>query len=168
MSIWCALHSVSNIYRYFGNCEWVCPICPELFSISIHTHLTYNWWYWYLNMDINIFERDYPNLNNTTPSKDINHLMQQKRRTLLTLHFLKSTLPRILYIYIYIYIYSLQSWNNTSYAVCWDKFSAFLDQQKFTKLYWTFNCNVWSVKDTQILNKKNKRTKMLSKVNSRS
>ena len=55
-------------------------------------------------MDINIFERDYPNLNNTTPSKDINHLMQQKRRTLLTLHFLKSTLPRILYIYIYIYI----------------------------------------------------------------
>ena len=45
------------------------------------------------------------------------------------------------YIYIYIYIYSLQSWNNTRYAICWDTFSAFLHQQKFTKLYWTFNCN---------------------------
>ena len=52
-------------------------------------------------LDINIFERDYSNLNNPIPSKDINlqyiykvycreqgqHLMQQKRRTLLALHF---------------------------------------------------------------------------------
>ena len=51
----------------------------------------------------NIFERDYSNLNNTIPSKDINlwyiykiycreqrqHLMQQKRRTLLALHLKK-------------------------------------------------------------------------------
>ena len=54
-----------------------------------------------LALDINIFERDSPNLNNPIPSKDINlwqiykvyyreqkqHLMQQKRRTLLALHF---------------------------------------------------------------------------------
>ena len=61
-------------------------------------------------MDINIFERDYSNLNNPIPSKDINlwyiynvyrreqrqHLMQQKR-TLLALHFKKSILPRIFF-----------------------------------------------------------------------
>ena len=55
-------------------------------------------------LDINIFERDYSNLNNPIPSKDINlqyiykvycreqgqHLMQQKRRTLLALHFFKK------------------------------------------------------------------------------
>ena len=55
-------------------------------------------------LDINIFERDYSNLNNPIPSKDINlryidkvycreqgqHLIQQKRRTLLALHFLKE------------------------------------------------------------------------------
>ena len=59
-----------------------------------------------LALDINIFERDYSNLNNPIPSKDINlwyiykvycreqgqHLMQQKRRTLLALHFLKKYL----------------------------------------------------------------------------
>ena len=45
MSIWCAFYSMSNIHRYFGNREWVCPKCPELFSISIHTHLTHiRWW----------------------------------------------------------------------------------------------------------------------------
>ena len=52
-------------------------------------------------LDINIFERDYPNLNNPIPSKDINlwyiqkvycreqrqHLMQQKIMTLLKPHF---------------------------------------------------------------------------------
>ena len=73
-----------------------------------------------------------------------------------------------IYIYIYIYIYCLRSWNNTSNAIFWDKFSAFLHQQKFTKLYWNFNCNVWSVKYSWILNKKNKRTKMLNKIKSRS
>ena len=62
--------------------------------------------------------------------------------------------------------YSLRSWNSTSYAICWDKFLAFLHQQKFTKLYWTFNCNVSSVKYACILNKKNKTTKMLNKINS--
>ena len=54
--------------------------------------------------DINILERDYSNLNNPIPSKDINlwyiykvycreqgqHLMQQKKRTLLALHFFKK------------------------------------------------------------------------------
>ena len=45
-----------------------------------------------------------------------------------------------------LYIYSLWSWNNTSYAIWWDKYLAFLHQQRFTKLYWTFNCYVWSVK----------------------
>ena len=78
-----------------------------------------------------------------------------------------------IYIYIYMYIYvcvcmcvcvcvcvciSLPSWNNTSYAICWDKFLAFLHQQKFTKFYWIFSCNVWSLYQW-ILNKKNKRTK---------
>ena len=29
----------------FQNCEWVCPICPELFPICIHTNLTHNWWW---------------------------------------------------------------------------------------------------------------------------
>ena len=53
-----------------------------------------------------------------------------------------------------------------SYAICQDKFLAFLHQQKFTKLYWTFNCNVWS--NAWILNKNNKRAKMLNKINSRS
>ena len=28
----------------FGNREWVCPICPELFPKCIHAHLTHNWW----------------------------------------------------------------------------------------------------------------------------
>ena len=55
-------------------------------------------------LDINIFRRDYSNLNNPIPSKDINlqyickvycreegqYLMQQKRRNLLVLHFLKK------------------------------------------------------------------------------
>ena len=36
------------------------------------------------------------------------------------------------------------------------------------KLYKTFNCNAWSVKYPWILNKKNKRTKVLKKINSRS
>ena len=45
MSIWCALHLVSNIHRYFGNRECVCPICPELFPRCIHSHFTHNWWY---------------------------------------------------------------------------------------------------------------------------
>ena len=36
--------------------------------------------------------------------------------------------------------------SNTSYAIGWDKFLSFLHQQKFTKLHWTFNCKVWSVK----------------------
>ena len=63
-------------------------------------------------LDINIFERDYSNLNNPIPSKDINlwyiykvycgeqgqHLMRQKRRTLLALHFLKNILPRIFFL----------------------------------------------------------------------
>ena len=57
-------------------------------------------------LDINIFGRDYSNLNNPIPSKDINlqyiykvycrqqgqHVMQQKRRTLLALHFLKKNI----------------------------------------------------------------------------
>ena len=52
-------------------------------------------------LDINIFERDYSNLNNPIPSKDINlwyiykvycreqgqHLVQQKRRIFLALYF---------------------------------------------------------------------------------
>ena len=67
-----------------------------------------------------------------------------------------------------LYICSLRSWNNTSYSICWDKFLAFFHQQKFTKLYWTINCNVWSVKYPRILNKKNKRTKVLNKIDSRS
>ena len=33
LSLWGALHSVSNIHIYFGNHEWVCPICPELCPI---------------------------------------------------------------------------------------------------------------------------------------
>ena len=45
MLIWCAFHSVSDIHRYFGNHEWACPICPELFPICIRTYLTHNWWY---------------------------------------------------------------------------------------------------------------------------
>ena len=45
MLIWYTFHSVSNIHRHFGNCEWVSPICPELFPICIHTHLTHNWWW---------------------------------------------------------------------------------------------------------------------------
>ena len=48
-----------------------------------------------LALGINIFEIDYSNLNNPIPSKDIKvycreqrqHLMQQKRRVLLALHF---------------------------------------------------------------------------------
>ena len=36
MSVWCAFHSVSNIHGYFGNCEWIRRICPELFPVSIH------------------------------------------------------------------------------------------------------------------------------------
>ena len=54
-------------------------------------------------LGINIFGRDYSNLNNPIPSKDINlqyiykvycreqeqHLVQQKRRTLLALHLFK-------------------------------------------------------------------------------
>ena len=70
-------------------------------------------------------------------------------------------------VYIYIY-YSLRSWNNTTCAICWDKFLAFLHQQKFTKLYWNFNCTIWSVKYAWILFKKNKITKLLNKINSRS
>ena len=60
-------------------------------------------------LSINIFGRDYSNLNTPIPSKDINlqyiykvycresgqHLMQQKRRTLLALHFFQNILPRI-------------------------------------------------------------------------
>ena len=42
MPIRCAFHSVSNIHRHFRNHDWVCPICPELFPICIHTHLTHN------------------------------------------------------------------------------------------------------------------------------
>ena len=55
-------------------------------------------------LDINIFEKDYPNLNNPIPFKDIDlwyiykvycreqgqYLMQQKRRTLFALLFLKK------------------------------------------------------------------------------
>ena len=44
MPIRCAIHSVSNIHRHFENREWVCPICPELYPICIHTHLTHKWW----------------------------------------------------------------------------------------------------------------------------
>ena len=63
------------------------------------------------------------------------------------------------YIYIYIYIYYIvivcdHEITHTSYAICEDKFLAFLYQQKFTQLYWTFNCNVWS--NAWILNKNNK------------
>ena len=43
MSIWWAFHSVPNIDRHFGNCGWVCLICPGIFPICIHTHLTQNW-----------------------------------------------------------------------------------------------------------------------------
>ena len=39
---WYALHSMSNIHRHFGNRAWVCPMCPKLFAICIHTHLTHN------------------------------------------------------------------------------------------------------------------------------
>ena len=55
-------------------------------------------------LDINIFERDYLNFNNPISSKDISiwymykvycreqgqHLMQQKRKTLVALHFFKK------------------------------------------------------------------------------
>ena len=77
-----------------------------------------------------------------------------------------------IYVYVYIYImyiiYSVQSCNNTSYAIWWGKILAFLHQHKFMKLYWTFNCNVLPVKYAWILNKKNERTKILNKINSRS
>ena len=33
-----AFYSVSNIYRHFGNHEWICPMC-------IHTHLINKWWW---------------------------------------------------------------------------------------------------------------------------
>ena len=73
-----------------------------------------------------------------------------------------------IYIYIMYIIYSVQSCNNTSYGIWWGKILAFLHQHKFMKLYWTFNCNVLSVKYAWILNKKNERTKILNKINSRS
>ena len=44
MSIWCAFHSMSNIHTYFENHKWVFAICPVLFPVSIHTHLTHNSW----------------------------------------------------------------------------------------------------------------------------
>ena len=47
--------------------------------------------------------------------------------------------PVCMYTYIYIHMCSLRSWNNTSYAICWDKFLAFLHQQKFTKLFKLLN-----------------------------
>ena len=72
-----------------------------------------------------------------------------------------------MYIYIYIYIYIVivcdHEITHTSYAIYEDKFLVFFFQQKFTKLYWTFNCNVWS--NAWILNKRNKRAKMLNKLN---
>ena len=35
MPIWCVFYSVPNIHRDFGNCEWGCPKCSELFPICI-------------------------------------------------------------------------------------------------------------------------------------
>ena len=69
-------------------------------------------------------------------------------------------------LYIYIVIVCNHEITHTSYTICRNKFLAFLHQQKFTKLYRTFNCNVWS--NAWILYKKDKRAKRLNKINSRS
>ena len=37
----CEFRSVSHSDKDFGNCEKVCPICPELFPICVQ--LTHNW-----------------------------------------------------------------------------------------------------------------------------
>ena len=66
--------------------------------------------------------------------------------------------------YMYIVIVCNHEITHTSCAICRDKFLAFLYQQKFTKLYWAFNYNMWS--NAWILNKMNKRAKIVNKINS--
>ena len=84
---------ICSLIALFFKCIKLHQILPQFSTINLA-----------LALDINIFERDYSNLNNPIPSKDINlwyiykvycreqgqHLMQQKRRTLLALHFLKK------------------------------------------------------------------------------
>ena len=137
---------VAGNEKIFGWSRWLPPIPPvektlDILYVYIYIYITI---YIYIHIYIHIYLYIYV--------------------------FICITYIYILYIWINMYIYreSLWSWNNTSYAICCHKFLAFLHQQKFTKLCWNFNCNVWFVKYGSILNKKNKRSKMLHKINSRS
>ena len=91
--------AICSLITLFFKCSKGHQILPQFSTINL-TQV----------MHINIFGRDYLNLNNPIPSKDINlqyiykaqaqhlrkgreqaqHLMQQKRRTILALHLLKK------------------------------------------------------------------------------